>query len=165
MPEPTVYQCCGGVGTHTQFCVTRCPNQLIIGSDSIRCAGELGHAYNHFNGRVFWEAEKKGWPPLARPLPSPHAPPERINHPNHYGGADNPYEVIKVIDAWGLGFCLGNTLKYVYRAGKKPQRIDISTADKPNQFMDAPADVTSTIEDLKKAAWYLNHEIEQREKK
>jgi len=28
---------------------------------------------------------------------------EQINHPQHYGGANNPYEAIKVIEAWGLG--------------------------------------------------------------
>jgi hypothetical protein len=66
---------------------------------------------------------------------------EAVNHPKHYGGKDNPYEAIKVIDAWGLGFCLGNTVKYISRAGKKdPIRI---------------------IEDLEKAAWYLQHEIER----
>lgn len=32
---------------------------------------------------------------------------ETINHPQHYGG-DTTYEAIKVIEAWGLGFCLGN---------------------------------------------------------
>jgi Protein of unknwon function (DUF3310) len=62
---------------------------------------------------------------------------DAVNHPVHYGG-DVPYEAIKVIEAWGLGFCLGNTVKYISRSGKK-------TSDK--------------IEDLKKAAWYLNREI------
>jgi hypothetical protein len=64
---------------------------------------------------------------------------EAINHPPHYGGADNPYEAIKVIRAWGLGFSLGNALKYMARAGKK--------------------DPAKHIEDLKKAAWYLAEEI------
>ena len=68
---------------------------------------------------------------------------ENINHPAHYGGKDNPYECIKVIDAWGLGFCLGNTVKYISRAGLK--------------------NVGTLVEDLKKAAWYLNHEIERLE--
>lgn len=63
---------------------------------------------------------------------------EAVNHPSHYGGADNPYEAIKVIEAWDLGFCLGNTVKYILRAGKK--------AD--------PA-----LQDLKKARWYLDREI------
>ena len=44
---------------------------------------------------------------------------EMVNHPSHYGGADNVYEAIKVIDAWNLGFALGNTVKYISRAGKK----------------------------------------------
>jgi hypothetical protein len=63
-----------------------------------------------------------------------------VDHPPHYGGADNLYEAIKVIEAWGLGFCLGNALKYISRAGKKDD----------------------AIQDLRKAAWYLNREIERR---
>ncbi|HMA74924.1 MAG TPA: hypothetical protein VKP67_26040 [Xanthobacteraceae bacterium] len=39
--------------------------------------------------------------------PGPDAS-EAVNHPAHYGGADNPYEAIKVIEAWGLNFHLGN---------------------------------------------------------
>lgn len=89
---------------------------------------------------------------------------ESVDHPAHYGGADNPYEAIKVIEAWELNFCLGNTVKYIARAGKKPKRLDVSTQECPNQFVEVPADVNSTIEDLKKAAWYLNREIEQLER-
>jgi len=65
---------------------------------------------------------------------------EMVDHPSHYGGKDNPYEAIKVIEAWGLGFNLGTVLKYIARHEKKG----------------AP------LEDLKKAAWYLAHEIEIR---
>ena len=39
---------------------------------------------------------------------------EQVNHPEHYGGSDNVYEAIKVIDAWDLGFSLGNTVKFRY---------------------------------------------------
>ena len=60
-----------------------------------------------------------------------------VNHPSHYGGEGNLYEAIKVIDAWELNFNLGNTIKYISRAGKK---IDI-------------------VEDLEKASWYLNREL------
>lgn len=64
---------------------------------------------------------------------------ESVNHPKHYGGKENPYEAIKVIEAWGLEFCLGNTLKYISRAGKKdPQR---------------------ELEDLEKALWYLQRRV------
>ncbi len=65
---------------------------------------------------------------------------EHVNHPAHYGGADNPYEAIKIIEAYGLGFCLGNTVKYILRAGKKGD----------------------AIEDLEKARWYLDREIQNR---
>ena len=64
---------------------------------------------------------------------------EAVDHPDHYGGADNPYEAIKVIKAWDLGFCLGNTVKYISRAGKK--------------------DPKKRIEDLRKALWYLQQQI------
>ncbi len=72
-------------------------------------------------------------------------PPSTVDHPNHYGGADNPYEAIKVIEAWGLGFNLGNVLKYISRNGKKPN--------------------VDAIEDLKKAANYIQFEIKKLEKK
>ena len=65
---------------------------------------------------------------------------ETIDHPAHYGGADNPYEAIKVIEAWTLGFCLGNAVKYISRAGRKG----------------------NALEDLKKARWYLDREIAMR---
>jgi hypothetical protein len=67
---------------------------------------------------------------------------EDVNHPQHYGG-DTTYEVIKVIEAWGLGFNLGNTVKYIGRAGKKG----------------------AAAKDLKKAVWYLQREIETLEGK
>jgi len=59
---------------------------------------------------------------------------EKVDHPDHYGGKENTYEAIKVIEAWDLGFHLGNVVKYVSRAGKKTK---------------------NTTEDLKKAKWYL----------
>jgi hypothetical protein len=62
---------------------------------------------------------------------------EAVDHPPHYGGADNPYEAIKVIEAWGLGFCLGNAVKYISRAGKKDD----------------------VVQDLEKARWYLDRQI------
>lgn len=66
---------------------------------------------------------------------------DTVNHPEHYGGEDNPYEAIKIIEALGFGFCLGNTMKYLVRAGKKG----------------------SALEDLKKARWYLSREINRME--
>ena len=62
---------------------------------------------------------------------------DSVNHPNHYGGENNAYEVIRVIEAWDLGFSLGNAVKYIARAGKKDNEI----------------------EDLKKAKWYLERVI------
>ena len=64
---------------------------------------------------------------------------EMIDHPNHYGGEDNPYEAIKVIEEWDLGFNLGNVIKYISRAGKKQDKK----------------------EDLQKATWYINRELKK----
>jgi hypothetical protein len=66
---------------------------------------------------------------------------EAVNHPSYYktGGV----EAIDAIEAWGLGFNLGNVVKYIARAGHK-------TAD--------------SLQDLRKAAWYLNREIDCLEK-
>jgi hypothetical protein len=71
---------------------------------------------------------------------------EMVNGPAHYGGVDNPYEVIKVCEAWGLDLdaYLFNVVKYVARAGKK--------------------DDTKELEDLKKAAFYLDRKIKNLEK-
>lgn len=61
-----------------------------------------------------------------------------VNHPAHY--TDGKIEVIDFIEDKHLGFHLGNAVKYIARAGKK--------------------DPTKYTEDLRKAAWYLNREIE-----
>lgn len=65
---------------------------------------------------------------------------ETVSHPHHYicGGI----EAIDVIEAFNLNFHLGNVVKYILRAGRKGDRI----------------------EDLKKAMWYLNREIEKESK-
>lgn len=65
---------------------------------------------------------------------------DKVNHPEHYHGKDNPYEAIKVIEAWKLGFNLGNVIKYISRAELKENALD----------------------DLKKAKWYLEREINNR---
>ncbi len=61
---------------------------------------------------------------------------EAVNHPAHYGG-DTTYEAIKVIEAWNLGFRLGNVLKYIRRAQHKD----------------------NLLQNLQKARWYLDREI------
>lgn len=62
---------------------------------------------------------------------------EAINHPSHY--ADGKIEVIDFIEDKQFNFNLGNVIKYVSRAGKK--------------------DKSKEKEDLKKALWFLEREI------
>ena len=44
---------------------------------------------------------------------------ESVFHPKHYGGEASVYEAIKVIEAWDLGFNLGNVVKYITRHRRK----------------------------------------------
>ena len=68
---------------------------------------------------------------------------DAVNHPSHYN--EGEFEVIDVLEDWNLGFHLGNTVKYIGRAGKK--------------------DPAKTIEDLKKSKWYLDRYIALLEKR
>lgn len=68
-----------------------------------------------------------------------------VNCPKHY--TDSKIEVIDYIEDKDLGFCLGNVIKYVSRAGRKHSA---SMSDKEKE-----------INDLKKAAWYLDRRIKE----
>lgn len=61
-----------------------------------------------------------------------------VNHPKHYTSHPSGIECIQVTEH--MGFCLGNATKYIWRA-----------------------DLKNGIEDLKKAKWYIEREIQRRE--
>ena len=65
---------------------------------------------------------------------------DMVSNPSHYTSSD--VETIDAIEAWELGFHLGNAVKYISRAGKK--------------------DPDKEVEDLRKAVWYLERFIEFR---
>ena len=65
--------------------------------------------------------------------------PDPVNHPNHYTSHPSGIECIQITEH--MSFVLGNALKYIWRA-----------------------DLKNGLEDLKKAAWYINKEIENRER-
>lgn len=76
---------------------------------------------------------------------------ERVDHPAHYGGANNPYETIKVLEAWltpeeFIGFCKGNAIKYQSRAGKHVAG-------------------ESALQDAAKSRWYINRMVEYMERR
>lgn len=64
---------------------------------------------------------------------------DTVNHPAHY--TDGKIEVIDFIEDKKLGFCLGNAVKYIARAGKK--------------------DPSKEVEDIRKAIWYLNRYLKE----
>ena len=63
-----------------------------------------------------------------------------VNHPRHYTAHPSGIECIQITEH--MGFNLGNAVKYIWRADLK----------------------TDAIEDLRKAAWYINREIQRRER-
>lgn len=66
---------------------------------------------------------------------------DAVNHPKHYTAHPSGVECIQITEH--MGFNLGNAIKYIWRADLK----------------------NDAIEDLKKAAWYLEREIKRRENK
>lgn len=64
---------------------------------------------------------------------------DNVNHPVHYRKHPSGVECIDITAH--MNFCLGNATKYIWRAGLK----------------------NDAIEDLRKAVWYLEKEIEMRE--
>jgi hypothetical protein len=67
---------------------------------------------------------------------------DNINHPPHYTSHPSGVECIQITEY--MNFCLGNAIKYIWRAGLKD---------------------TDSITDLKKAVFYLNREISRLEGK
>ena len=65
---------------------------------------------------------------------------EMVDHPSHY---NQGIETIEYIESWSMNFNTGNVIKYVTRAGYKDNQL----------------------EDLKKAMWYLDREIQRIENK
>ena len=65
---------------------------------------------------------------------------DNVNHPKHYTSHASGVECIQVTEH--MGFNLGNAMKYIWRCDEK----------------------WDSLEDLKKAVWYINREIERREK-
>ena len=63
-----------------------------------------------------------------------------VNRPKHYLNHPSGIECIEVTEH--MGFCLGNAIKYLWRADLKE----------------------NAISDLRKAIWYINREIEKRER-
>ena len=64
---------------------------------------------------------------------------DTVNHPPHYNAHPSGVECIDVVEH--MNFNLGNAVKYVWRAGLKP--------------------TSSDVEDLQKARWYIDREIQR----
>ena len=92
---------------------------------------------------------KKFWRPYE--APNDKASDDKVNHPSHYTWLKDLCG-IEVIDITRhMDFNLGNSIKYILRSGHKKE--------------EGYTDNQKTIEDLKKAIWYLNDEIKMLENK
>lgn len=76
---------------------------------------------------------------LANPIVDPLL--KDVNHPHHYTSHPAKVECIEITEH--MNFCLGNAIKYIWRAGLK--------TDDP-------------LKDLRKAKWYVEREIARLEK-
>jgi hypothetical protein len=68
-----------------------------------------------------------------------------VNHPDHYTAHPSGIECIEVT-RW-MNFNCGNAVKYLWRNGLKPS--------------DGASDIDAAIQDLRKAIWYINDEIDR----
>lgn len=66
--------------------------------------------------------------------------PDNVNHPKHYNSHPSGVECIQIVEH--MNFCLGNAVKYIWRASRKGNQL----------------------EDLKKALFYIKREVERLEK-
>lgn len=69
---------------------------------------------------------------------------DNVNHPKHYTSHPSGVECIEIVQHHD--FCIGNAIKYLWRAGLK---TEFGMMDKDKH-----------IEDLEKAIWYINREIQ-----
>ena len=72
---------------------------------------------------------------------------EKVNHPSHYNSHPSGIECIEIVRHYD--FCVGNAIKYLWRAGLKSE--------------EGYSDKSKEIEDLKKAIFYINDKIKQLE--
>jgi hypothetical protein len=88
------------------------------------CREYPGHVGPHADNLVEWEQDLTS----------------AVNHPSHYTTHPSGVECITITEH--MNFCVGNAMKYLWRAGLKGEEV----------------------EDLEKAAWYIAREIERRKK-
>lgn len=108
-------------------------------SSKLVCGQVLEHNWHEVDPQV----DRACLPPLGSVPVSPEVLREvieAVDHPKHYGGKDDPFEHVKVAEARGWGYHIGNATKYLWRMGKKVGADD--------------------LEDLEKARWYLDRFIQ-----
>lgn len=76
---------------------------------------------------------------------------DAVNHPAHYTSDPSGVECIQITEH--RNFCVGNAIKYLWRAGLKP-------ADAGDHVMND----LKHLQDLKKARWYIDREIARLER-
>lgn len=70
---------------------------------------------------------------------------DTVNHPEHYTSHPSGVECIDITEHYD--FCIGNAIKYLWRAGLKTE--------------EGKTDVQKELEDLKKAQWYIDRKIQK----
>lgn len=123
-----------------------------IYTGEIKKVVSAGNDYITFEGDGIWCLTKdfsKFWKPYE--APNIKVPNDKVDHPSHYTWLKDLCG-IEVIDITRhMDFNLGNSIKYILRSGHKKE--------------EGYTDKQKTIEDLKKAIWYINDEINMLENK
>jgi hypothetical protein len=130
-------KCANWLSTYDQFEDYKHPNRKCL--DATRCGWvAVPHGMEWYTALAKFNrgATESPEPPCGGVVPDP------IASPPHYTSA---VETIDAIEAWSLNYRLGNVVKYISRAGKK--------------------DPSKRLEDLLKARWYLEREINKEESK
>ena len=132
----------GQLYKHTHTGIVR--RVVFVGSDRVTFKKDVTFTYSHCSVKDF----EKFWKPYK--ATDDKASNDKVDHPSHYTWLKDLCG-IEVIDITRhMDFNLGNSIKYILRSGHKKE--------------EGYTDKQKTIEDLKKAIWYINDEIKMLQK-
>lgn len=125
---------------HCPGCGTRIADTLDLHrmNTKLQFGPAMGHTYDPFPGKVSpapTPFNQRTWPTITV---DQYEKPDPVNHPSHYKGHPSGIECIQITEH--MGFNLGNAVKYIWRCDLKKD----------------------AVEDLKKAKWYIDRELEKR---
>lgn len=130
---------CTALTEATEFICAECTRYVVLRGQFIRSVSEQKCSECGFVAECFDSLQihlNSEHPRLTR-MREKLADNDLVNHPPHYTSHPSGVECIQITEHFS--FCLGNAIKYLWRAGSKGSRV----------------------EDLRKARWYIDRELER----